>query len=262
MEGGRVIFNNVENEENDEVEIQYNTTEGDGGGIFVSGGHVTFTEKVTISNNKAKIGGGICQTGGNLEITTTNNNNSQTIKIDNNEATITQPDHTNYETDTGGGILVKGGTTTFTGTASNPIQIINNKATNAYGGGIFVYEAAPSFTYCDIGRSGNGNYAAVRGGGIYLMNMDYSYLASFTNCNIDYNYTTNDDSEGGGVFNHGTMFGNYANTFTNCYIRYNGENETNKTKNGGGVYLHGSTRLNNCTISNNKATGDGGGLYM
>jgi len=260
VEGGRVIFN-------EEVDIQYNTTEGDGGGIFISGGQVTFTDKVNISYNTAKKGGGICQNGGTLEITS-NNTPSQTIKIENNTATVT-PQNTQYNTyEGGGGVLVMGGTTTnttpittFTGTESNPIQIINNKATNAYGGGILVHRAAPTFTFCNIGSSGNGNSAARRGGGIYLASTESPYVASFTNCNIDYNYTTNADSEGGGVYNYGEM-AVYANTFTNCYIRYNGENETNKTKNGGGVYLYGSTRLNNCTISNNKATGDGGGLYM
>lgn len=260
VEGGRVIFN-------EEVDIQYNTTEGDGGGIFISGGEVTFTKKVTISNNTALRGGGICQNGGTLEITS-NNTPSQTIKIENNTATVT-PQNTQYNTyEGGGGVLVMGGTTTnttpittFTGTESNPIQIINNKATNAYGGGILVHRAAPTFTFCNIGSSGNGNSAARRGGGIYLASTESPYVASFTNCNIDYNYTTNADSEGGGVYNYGEM-AVYANTFTNCYIRYNGENGSYKTKNGGGVYLYGSTRLNNCTISNNKATGDGGGLYM
>ena len=103
------------------TEIIENTSGLDGGGIYVGGGHVSFTDEVTISSNTAKIGGGICQNGGNLEITTTND----TIKIESNEATATAGSALSDDAG-GGGILAIGGTTTFIGTATNPIQIINN----------------------------------------------------------------------------------------------------------------------------------------
>ena len=43
---------------------------------------------------------------------------------------------------------------------------------------------------------------------------------------------------------------------------FNGYNGSYITKKGGGVYLKGSTELDSCTIRYNKASDDGGGLYM
>ena len=214
-------------------------------------GRVVFTGDVTISDNTADIGGGICQSEGYLGITTVGNNPSQTIKIVDNTANVA-PTGSNLNSGDGGGggIIVKGGETYFTGTETNRIQILRNKAPNGNGGGIYFFRGKPRFTYCNIGSSGNGNYAAKRGGGIYLGNNQNAFYARFTNCNIEYNYTTSNDvdSKGGGVFNYGTLSNNSTNTFTKCNIRYNGENGTYKTKKGGGLYLQGSTELDSCTI--------------
>ena len=227
-------------------------------------GRVVFTEDVTISGNTADIGGGICQWGGYLGITTVGNNPSQTIKIEDNTANVVTGSNLNSGEGGGGGIIVKGGETYFTGTETNRIQILRNKAPNGNGGGIYFFRGKPRFTYCNIGSSGNGNYAAKRGGGIYLGNNQNAFYARFTNCNIEHNYTTGNDvdSEGGGVFNAGALSNNSTNTFTKCNIHHNGYNGSYITKKGGGVYLKGSTELDSCTIRYNKASDDGGGLYM
>ena len=249
--------------ENNSCENNIDTTSS-GGGICMEGGYVVFRDEVTISDNTADIGGGISQWGGTLNITTVDN---KTIRIVDNTANVA-PTGSNLNSGDGGGggIIVKGGETYFTGTETNRIQILRNKAPNGNGGGIYFFRGKPRFTYCNIGSSGNGNYAAKRGGGIYLGNNQNAFYARFTNCNIEHNYTTSNDvdSKGGGVFNYGTLSNNSTNTFTKCNIRYNGENENGSyiTKKGGGVYLQGSTELDSCTIRYNKASDDGGGLYM
>lgn len=258
-------FSGTTRVQNNKCENEINTITSLGGGIAMESGRVVFTGDVTISDNTADIGGGICQSEGYLGITTVGNNPSQTIKIVDNTANVA-PTGSNLNSGDGGGggIIVKGGETYFTGTETNRIQILRNKAPNGNGGGIYFFRGKPRFTYCNIGSSGNGNYAAKRGGGIYLGNNQNAFYARFTNCNIEYNYTTSNDvdSKGGGVFNYGTLSNNSTNTFTKCNIRYNGENGTYKTKKGGGLYLQGSTELDSCTIRYNKASDDGGGLYM
>ena len=164
-------------------------------------GRVVFTGDVTISDNTADIGGGICQSEGYLGITTVGNNPSQTIKIEDNTANVVTGSNLNSGEGGGGGIIVKGGETYFTGTETNRIKIIGNKAPNGNGGGIYFFRGKSDFTYCNIGSSDKGNYAAKRGGGIYLANTENAYLASFKNCDIEYNYTTgNNEASQAAVF--------------------------------------------------------------
>lgn len=257
-------FSGTTRVQNNKCENEINTITSLGGGIAMESGRVVFTGDVTISDNTADIGGGICQSEGYLGITTVGNNPSQTIKIEDNTANVVTGSNLNSGEGGGGGIIVKGGETYFTGTETNRIKIIGNKAPNGNGGGIYFFRGKSDFTYCNIGSSDKGNYAAKRGGGIYLANTENAYLASFKNCDIEYNYTTgnNEASQGGGVFNYGGLSNNYANTFKDCNIRHNGYNGSYITKKGGGVYLQGSTELDSCTIRYNKASDDGGGLYM
>ncbi len=257
-------FSGTTRVQNNKCENEINTITSLGGGIAMESGRVVFTGDVTISDNTADIGGGICQSEGYLGITTVGNNPSQTIKIEDNTANVVTGSNLNSGDGGGGGIIVKGGETYFTGTETNRIQILRNKAPNGNGGGIYFFRGKPRFTYCNIGSWGNGNYAAKRGGGIYLGNNQNAFYARFTNCNIEHNYTTSNDvdSEGGGVFNAGALSNNSTNTFTKCNIHHNGYNGSYITKKGGGLYLKGSTELDSCTIRYNKASDDGGGLYM
>ncbi len=109
------------------------------------------------------------------------------------------------------------------------------------GGGVFADESRPKVTDCLVSN----NIATYQGGGVRIT--DY---AEVLRCTIVDNTS---DGDGGGVYSWETG------TITECHIA------RNHADNGAGAYMYGGAgggRLLDCTLEENEATVDGGGLYM
>ena len=149
------------------------------------------------------------------------------------------------ENDNGGGVYVAGGTCTISGGS-----ITSNTAKN--GGGVYVAggECIINGTM-DAGASIAGN-TAKNGGGVYVAG---------GKCTVDgyAEVTGNTASYGGGM---------YVASGATCWLREHSEIRSNTANaDGGGVYLAGPAagglyyRMDDATISRNRATGSGGGIY-
>jgi hypothetical protein len=158
--------------------------------------------------------------------------------------------------DAGGGVYVTGNGSTFTMSGGT---ISGNQATN--GGGVYVTDNSSTFTMSGGTISGN---QATNGGGVYLniTNM------SMTGGKISANSAT---SNGGGVYVYGT---DKVFTFSGGVIGGEAADEGNTAATGGGVYTgdkHDATQYwprlvmpkgSTGKIRFNRATGNGGGVYM
>ncbi|MCP4141119.1 MAG: sortase [Chloroflexi bacterium] len=146
--------------------------------------------------------------------------------------------------DDGGGIINQAGNLTL-----DASTVSSNYAT--YGGGIYNLADGETITIQNgslIGGAGAGNQATTHGGGIYnrrgTMTIDASTVSA--------NFAT---SHGGGIW-----------TLQNLDIKngslIGGTGAANTATNGGGIYNEGGTlTIDASTISNNKATEDGAGIY-
>ena len=145
------------------------------------------------------------------------------------------------------------------------MNISDNRA--LYGGGIRVEKSTVELTNCKF----KNNIAHKNGGALYI---DEKSTATLTDCQI----TGNQAHDGAGIANSGTL------TLKNCKIKSNtitengggagiwsnGEAILTKTDitqnsgavNGGGVTNHKNMTLTDCTVSANKATNMGGGMYI
>jgi len=154
--------------------------------------------------------------------------------------------------------------------------IIEKGFSDGQGGGIYLRNASPTITDCII----RNNYATTDGGGMYMR--DNCSNAVFTNCS----FLNNDaDDDGGGVytyrancnptFNSCTIDANHSDDdgggvrieicspiFNNCTITNNVIDEGLNV--GGGIFItnNANPQIINCIISNNTATGNGGGIYI
>ena len=167
----------------------------------------------------------------------------------------------------GGGIYCAG-TLDLAGTT---IKNCKATGTGGCGGGIYVTGTAATVTLdgCSIGvdaatpatassSSLCSNYAAGKGGGIYIANSSSTGVTLKNSTNVAYNYAAN----GGGIY------GNQGNLYLeSSTVRRNG---TAANGCGGGIYLY-KTYLSfadtDCEITNNTAAGTtssacGGGLYL
>lgn len=147
----------------------------------------------------------------------------------------------NTATGDGGGIYAQGqGELTVT----NGSRIENNSATQ--GGGILAESVVSITEQSHVA----GNTATSDGAGIYNAGTQLTIDDSF----VEENTATRD---GGGIYNHGT-----------CIIQNNAVIDKNTAKDGAGVYNIGTVgadapllRLNDSAITNNTASGVGGGIY-
>jgi len=86
------------------------------------------------------------------------------------------------------------------------------------------------------------------GGGIY--NNGYSGSLTMTACTVSDN--TADDGDGGGIYNYSKL------TMTDCTVR---GNRADSDSDGGGIYnLWGNVTMTACTVSDNWALDNGGGI--
>ncbi len=186
-----------------------------------------------------------------------------------NNCTVTE----NSGSSQGGGIY-NTGVLTLNGTT-----ISDNFTGGNGGGGVYSVGAAADLTISESTISGN--TATGSGGGIYnsVSAGGSGGLASIVNSIVSHNTTTGVNGQGGGIYNSGQMTivggeitGNAANRSgggiygTHGGIRFLDVTDTligNNTAedHGGGIFTtFGSTTLSGVTISNNIASGDGGGI--
>lgn len=274
--------------------ISNNEAQGNGGGIFSAEGNVLDVSGSTIQGNKADNGGGI-HTGEARDVSKTPSKATITdTKILENEAigsgegggvcVGTRADATlkgctvanNRSVSTGGGIAAKLSTVTLDDTT-----VENNQAVN--GGGLFhLGIAVPGSLTLQNGSIIRNNTASSMGGGLFLWgnvglksdNSEISgnkalygagiaasqYTANFASPKlelVDTKVNNNGDANtvmGGGIYAAQGVVLNAKNT----------KFLDNTAKSGGGILLwsNSSADLNNSEVSGNKATGDGGGVYI
>src|SRR5262245_30288299 len=141
----------------------------------------------------------------------------------------------------GGGIYSAGGALTVSDTT-----VTGNEVSDLYaaGGGIYVAGGTAVITNSTI----SGNRAAAYGGGIFAA----AATLTMTGCTISDNSAW---YYGGGIYASGTA------RISDCVVTGN-----TTTDCGGGIYFDhgtsGSLTLTGSTVANNRADGDGGGIYI
>ncbi|MBO7123966.1 MAG: SUMF1/EgtB/PvdO family nonheme iron enzyme [Treponema sp.] len=224
-------------------------------GITVAAGKVTMDDCV-VQNGKSSVSG----TAGGITV-------SSGAEFDSAQG-LTVSACENSAASGGGGGIYCAGTLDLKGTT---IKGCKATGTSANGGGIYVDGSGATVTLdgCSIGvdaatpatassSSLCSNYAAGKGGGIYIANSSTTGVTLKNSTNVSYNYAGN----GGGIYgNQGRLY------LESSTVRRNGTAENGC---GGGIYLY-KTYLSfadtNCEITNNTAAGTtssacGGGLYL
>lgn len=226
--------------------VDNNTTDDEGGGIYVDAGTVDVSGG-QINSNTADDGGGVYISGGDKLIlhNDVKVGNNRTLgesgggitchgKLEINTATISLNSSAKY----GGGIYYKNSGETITLKDAN---ISCNTAAND-GGGIYIQQG----TVDVVGGKIAGN-KSIDGGGVFVTNKT-EFNAS-NGALISENISSQED--GGGIVNKGTT------TLTGITV------EKNIAKyNGGGIWNSGDLTVTDCTIKDNKAkTHCGGGIH-
>ena len=208
-----------------------------GGGIYNSGGQVQISGTVLSRNSALSYGGGILVLGGSLTINggTLSGNFGDGGGIADLGGIVTVTGGTlsnNIATGVGGGIYLGSGSLTITGAT-----LAGNSA--YLGGGIFNSGGGAAVTACAIAN----NTALNSGGGIY----NYSGPLKVTNSTLANNSAVNG---GGGIscFTAGSVL-----TTVNTTIVYNTAGGSGE---GGGLDAGGTTTLYNTIVALNTDTGD------
>ena len=274
--------------------ISDNNARGNGGGIFSAEGNVLNISGSTIQGNTGDNGGGIHMGQARDASKTPSKATITDTKILENEAigsgegggvyVGTRADATlkgctvanNKSVSTGGGIAAKLGTVTLDDTT-----VENNQAVN--GGGLFhLGIAVPGSLTLQNGSIIRNNTASSMGGGLFLWgnvglkseNSEISgnkalygagiaasqYTANFASPKlelVDTKVNNNGDAStvmGGGIYAASGV------TVTSKNTKFLGN--TANTAGGILLYLNSSADLDNSEVSGNKATGNGGGVYV
>jgi len=240
------------------------SNDGNGGGIYISGGDVSI-EQSTIRDNSAQNsssggeGGGIANNGGALDI--------KESTISGNEAStygggiysfatwsMTDSTVTNNTATTGGGIYNSGGDETNGYVYISGCEISKNVAQandwGGSGGGIYnngfmkvdQSTISENRAYYEIGGGGVGS-----GGGVYNDNLFWIFYSTISGNTAD--------GDGGGVSSPYYSSQQMSFQMWDCTV------EGNAATHGGGIASEGDIYLSYVTISNNSAS-TGGGVYI
>lgn len=224
--GAVYVVDGICNIEKDAV-ISGNNSSYNGGGVYMRNG--TCNIRGTITDNYTASychGGGVYVLGGTCNI-------SSTGTVKNNSATLC-----------GGGVYVASGKCDIYGTVQG------NKAEGGDGGGVYVKGGTCSIYAQSIIQE---NTATHSGGGVYVADSQSVFIAGTIDSNIA-------NENGGGVC-----------LISNASLELNGSIVNNSTAtgsnpgNGGGIYCGSgcSLTLQSATvITENKAYGQGGGIYL
>ena len=138
-------------------------------------------------------------------------------------------------------------------TTMTDVIFLDNKATNGYGGGLFMRN---NVTVTLFNATIDGNQVKRDGAGVWARDATITInTGAITDNKVD---GTDDFSSGGGLY----MTGTSKLTLNNVQVD---RNWIDYLGNGGGLHLYGTTAtLNNVTLNNNQATNaaHGGGLYL
>ena len=274
--------------------ISNNNARGNGGGIFSAEGNVLDVSGSTIKGNKGNNGGGIhtgeardaSKTPSKATITDTTILENEAIGSGEGGGVYvgTRADATlkgctvanNKSVSTGGGIAAKLGTVTLDDTT-----VENNQAVN--GGGLFhLGIAVPGSLTLQNGSIIRNNTASSMGGGLFLWgnvglksdNSEISgnkalygagiaasqYTANFASPKLELvNTKVNNNGDASTVMGGG-IYAASGVTVTSKNTKF----LDNTANSGGGIllYLNSSADLDNSEVSGNKATGNGGGVYV
>lgn len=205
---------------------QYST----GGGIYISGSTVTFSQCIITGNTAIGNGGGVCITGsGTVSFDTcTFSSNSTTVSF--------------AQTSGGGGVYCGGETTNFIGC------IFSYNTSTSEGGGVLTNGTVGTFSNCTFRHNSSSN----DGGGFYVY-QNGTYL--FNNCAFD---TCTATGNGGGI-----VLASISNVpFHYCTFIGNSSEVTGADYGGGGFYASSgsSDTIANCVFSGNSASSYGGGI--
>jgi len=214
--------------------ISGNIADGKGGGIFIDKLKVQLQPKKTVrfSGNKAFDGAGMYISG--------EEGASAGFSVDASTGSVIFEG--NIATGSGGGVCLSYGDMHIT---NEQILLYGNEAAN--GGGAAVLNGSFTLTGGSIGSSGATVNKAINGGGVYVSGGNVTVSGTGT-------ITNNEATNGGGVY------------LTGGYFMLDGAQtliHKNTAENGGGVYL---TKINpsllSGSITDNTATGSGGGIYI
>ena len=227
----------------------------DGGAIFDQG--ALTLSGVTVQDNSAASGGGICSYNGSVTL------EGGSIVQNNTAEGLPAGIYTNNPLPSiGGGLYAYGGTVTVTNAALNnngcpgvpgtPGTI--GTVSTAEGGGLYAYECTVNMTSATVNNNSVGLSPYGGGGGIYARGAK----VTMTNTTLDDNICSTTGLGGGlclvpvGINARGSA------TLTNCAVQGNSAGE------GGGLYVLGvPTTLANDTVEYNSSLDyDGGGLYI
>ena len=203
-----------------------------GGGIYIDEDcSLTMKENVKIIGNQTGASGGGIYTGANCVLT------MESCIVSDNTASIN-----------GGGIFAQGTLTLTSCTVSN--NTASSIGGGAYLAGTVNIKGASTIAHNAAGESGGGIYAA--SGSLKLENAtiggDQSYYGTESN-----KTKGNKAKDGGGIFAQAAL------TMKNCTVSYNtAETSGISSADGGGIYAQGKLAMTVCTVKSNMAKTGGG----
>lgn len=254
--------------------IEGNAAADDGGGIYAAGGTLTVTDATIAANSAGDQGGGIRSVTSTVTLTNASLTGNTASSASGGGLYATSTALTIHGGTISGNVANTGGGLYLTNSPSSAqidggVQIVNNSATS--GGGLYLSEdGQAALTNVRVaGNQASSSSAGIRMGGILTI----------TDSEISNNGSAMQPGSGGGIRASGTLTiinstltGNQVSSSSGLgagiYVAdggtvsvSGGEVSDNHAYRGGGFYVTGSLSLST-TVSENSATGHGGGLYV
>ena len=131
--------------------------------------------------------------------------------------------------------------------------LIDSNDSDWNGGGAYCSASFPIFTNCDFTQ----NFTLRKGGGIFS---DSDSSPTLIGCNIQTNFANSAFAAGAGIYFDASP----SPTLTGCIVENNGIRVPTGHGDGGGIYFNNmvSATLTECTFSDNRANGNGAGVFL
>lgn len=255
-------------------QIEGNFAADDGGGIYSTAGAVIVTDSAIANNSVGDQGGGIRSVTSTVTLTNASLTGNSASSASGGGLYATSTELAVHGGTISGNVANTGGGLYLTNSPSSAqidggVQIVNNSATS--GGGLYLSEdGQAALTNVRVaGNQASSSSAGIRMGG----------TLTITDSEISNNGSATQPGSGGGIRASGaltiinsTLSGNQVSSSSGLgagiYVAdggivsvSGGEASDNHAYRGGGFYVTGSLSLST-TVSENSATGHGGGLYV